>query len=268
MNLPVSSHGFAEMTAETFAGLFAVEDRHFWFRARNKVLARVVSRLVAKLPDGYRVLEVGCGTGNVLRVLEQVCARGQVVGMELYEEGLHYARTRVRCPLIAGDIHETVFPEPFNLIGLFDVLEHLPDDVRILKALRQNLAPGGRLLLTVPAHQSLWSYADEYGGHFRRYGTRQLRAVLEEAGFQVEYLTQFMTMLYPFMRLGRLWNGRGQTGALQDQRERSIRELHVSRFANSLLYSLLQWEAWWLERRGHLPLGTSLLAIATPVGER
>jgi SAM-dependent methyltransferase len=264
MDAPVSSHGFADNTAETFAGLFQAEDRHFWFRARNQVLARVVSRLVSGMPEGYRVLEVGCGTGNVLRVLEQVCAAGQVVGMELYDEGLHYARTRVQCPLIAGDIHETVFPEPFHLIGLFDVLEHLPDDVRILQALRKNLAPGGRLLLTVPAHQSLWSYADEYGGHYRRYALKQLHAVLEEAGFRVEYMSQFMMLLYPLMKFGRLWNSRGQVQTLEDRRQRSVRELHLSRLTNRLLYWLLRWEASSIGARGRLPLGTSLLAVAVP----
>jgi SAM-dependent methyltransferase len=264
MDALVSAHGLADNTVEAFAALFQAEDRHFWFRARNKVLARVVAQLVAGLPAGYRVLECGCGTGNVLRVLEQVCTRGQVVGMELYEEGLHYARQRVQCPLIAGDIHEVTFPQPFDLIGLFDVLEHLPDDVRILQALRKNLQLGGRLLLTVPAHQALWSYADEYGGHYRRYAPRQLSAVLEEAGFRVEYQTQFMMMLYPFLKLGRRWNSRGRTQTLEDQKARSVRELEVSTPVNAALYALLSWEAWWIARRGHLPLGTSLLAIAVP----
>jgi SAM-dependent methyltransferase len=265
MDAVVSSHGLSDNTEEAFASLFQAEDRHFWFRARNKVLARVVGQLVADMPAGYRVLEVGCGTGNVLRVLEQVCSRGQVMGMELYDEGLHYARQRVRCPLIAGDIHTFKFPHPFHLIGLFDVLEHLPDDVRILEALRKNLQPGGKLLLTVPAHQSLWSYADEYGGHYRRYSVQQLRAVLEEAGFRVEFVSQFMMMLYPFLKLGRLWNGRGKTDSLEDKKARSVRELQTSGFTNWTLYSLLQWEAGWLTRRRRLPLGTSLLAIAEPV---
>jgi SAM-dependent methyltransferase len=263
MDAVVTTHGLADNTAEVFAALFAAEDRHFWFRARNEVLAGVVRQIVGSFDAGYRVLEVGCGTGNVLRVLEQVCVHGHVTGMDLHDEGLQYARQRVKCPLIAGDIHTTTFEQPFHLIGLFDVLEHLPDDVRILQALRRNLAPSGRLLLTVPAHQALWSYSDEYGGHYRRYSPQQLRAVLEEAGFHVEFSTQFMMMLYPFMKLGRLWNGRGQVQTLEDRKERSLRELQVSAIPNAVLYSLLRWEAWWLAGRRRLPLGTSLLAIAT-----
>ena len=88
-----------------FAELFAAERRHFWFRARNKLLSAVVRQLVADLADGYRLLEVGCGTGNVLRALEQVCTRGNVIGLDLYPQGLHLAGQRSDCPLVAADIH-------------------------------------------------------------------------------------------------------------------------------------------------------------------
>ena len=83
-----------------FEPLFAIEDRHFWFRTRNKVIATVVSQITANLVPGYRVLEVGCGTANVLRVLEQACPHGMVMGMDLFSEGLQYARRRTTCPLV------------------------------------------------------------------------------------------------------------------------------------------------------------------------
>src|SRR5438552_6027281 len=77
-------------SADCFAPLFAVEDRHFWFRARNQVIAAALGGVVAGLAPGYRVLEAGCGTGNVLRVLRQSCTRGSVVGMDLFPDGLRY----------------------------------------------------------------------------------------------------------------------------------------------------------------------------------
>src|SRR5690349_7249949 len=89
-----------------FAPLFAAEDRHFWFRARNRVLSALLRTLTASLPAGYRALEVGCGNGNVLRVLEQVCHRGEVIGLDHHEERLHYARQRVRCQLVQADIDD------------------------------------------------------------------------------------------------------------------------------------------------------------------
>src|SRR5438876_230682 len=80
--------------ARDFERLFRIEDRHFWFQARNRILSAVFAQLVRNLPSGYTVLEVGCGTGNVLRHLEKACSRGTVVGMDLFAEGLKFARTR------------------------------------------------------------------------------------------------------------------------------------------------------------------------------
>ncbi len=102
-----------------FALLFQIEDRHFWFRARNQVIATVVKRLTADMPRGYRVLEIGCGTGNVLRVLEQVCTDGTVIGLDLFLEGLRYARQRTHAMLVQGDMLHLPFGAPFDLIGLF-----------------------------------------------------------------------------------------------------------------------------------------------------
>src|SRR5689334_18506816 len=92
-----------------FKYLFEIEDKHFWFRARNRVISAAVARVTARLKPGYRFLEVGCGTGNVLRALEKTCKNGVVVGMDLFGEGLRYARGRVTCPLVQGDIHANPF---------------------------------------------------------------------------------------------------------------------------------------------------------------
>src|SRR5690349_10563409 len=95
--LPAADHSSYEPAY--FAQLFAIEDRHFWFRARNRVLGRLVAGLTRGLPPGYRVLEVGCGTGTVLHTLEQACPAGTVIGMDLFAEGLAFARRRTTCPL-------------------------------------------------------------------------------------------------------------------------------------------------------------------------
>src|SRR5262245_45400256 len=92
-----------------FEELVRAERTHFWFKHRNRVLASVFRRLTADLPDGYRVLEVGCGSGNVLEVLQEVCKRGHLTGSELFEEGLAFAKTRVRCPLVKADIYDLPF---------------------------------------------------------------------------------------------------------------------------------------------------------------
>jgi SAM-dependent methyltransferase len=246
-----------------FEELFAVEDRHFWFRARNGVLSAVLRQLEVKMPKGYRILEVGCGTGNVLRVLEQICQRGLVMGMDCFAEGLRCARRRVACPLIHGDLHHAPFQEPFHLIGMFDVLEHLPDDGAVLSQLHALLADGGTLLLTVPAHQSLWSYFDEASCHYRRYELRELSEKLASAGYQVEYATEFMTSIYPLVWVGRrLAALRQRLGGKKDANAMVTKELKVVPVINEVLARALALEAPLIARRRRLPLGTSLLAIA------
>jgi SAM-dependent methyltransferase len=243
--------------------LFDAEDRHFWFRARRTVVGRVVAQLVRGLPPGYRVLEVGCGNGDVLRVLEQVCAGGMVVGLDLVEEKLNFARQRTACEVRQGDLFRLPAGEAFDLIGMFDVLEHLADDVGAVRALSAALTPNGRLVLTVPAHRSLWSYADTHAGHYRRYNVKRLEQTLTQGGLCVEYCTQFMAALYPLMWLGRrlssLW--RRKEGA-QGERELFQRELRVVPIVNGALRRLLECEAPLIARRQRLPIGTSLLAVA------
>jgi len=247
-----------------FALLFQVEDRHFWFRARNQVIATVVKRLTANLPRGYRVLEIGCGTGNVLRVLERVCISGTVVGMDLFAEGLKYAQQRTSAALVQGDIHHPPFASEFNIIGLFDVLEHLPDDRQVLHALKGMLQENGILLLTVPAHPELWSYFDEVSHHCRRYQPCELKRKLVETGYDVIYITQYMTIIFPLMwivrRLSALRRGgsRQQNGALK---ELVIQELRPVPIFNEVLAWLLDVEGRWLGCGHTLPLGTSLLAV-------
>jgi SAM-dependent methyltransferase len=244
-----------------FANLFAVEDRHFWFRSRNEVISRLVKRAVAELRPGYRVLEVGCGDGNVLRFLERACPNGTVVGMDYFAEGLRYARRRSGCPLVQGDMARPPFRQTFQLIGMFDVLEHLADDRRVLCDLRQMLDTGGRLLLTVPAHQSLWSDFDEASGHCRRYARSELARKLTEAGYRVDFITEYMTGIYPLVWLSRRLRGAGnRSGEVADAVKR---ELRVVPGLNHLLYLLLAGEARWIGGFRPLPMGTSLVVVAS-----
>lgn len=248
-----------------FAHLFAVEDRHFWFRARNQVISTLVRQITARLVLGYWVLEVGCGTGNVLRVLEQVCLGGVVVGMDLFAEGLRYARERTSCPLLQGDMHAPPFGVQFDLVGLFDVLEHLPDDMQVLRDLHAMLASGGTLLLTVPAHPSLWSYFDEASRHCRRYKLTELESKLIRAGYQIEFITPYMASIFPLVWLGRrlaLLTDRRPSDDTERAHDLSCNELRVVPVFNELLAWLLAQEARAIGRCLRLPIGTSLLVVA------
>jgi SAM-dependent methyltransferase len=247
-----------------FEILSGVEDEHFWFRVRNQIIAAAATRLVNELGETPRLLEVGCGNGNVLRVLKELWPRSQAVGLDLFGEGLQLARRRCDCEIVQGDIRHASFPAAsFNLIGVFDVLEHLPDEEDVLDILYALLAPGGVLLLTVPSCRSLWSYFDEVAGHCRRYGATQLADRLYGAGFEVDCLTHFMATIFPLLWVQRRFGSPVASGA--EQSRRAIAEMKLPRTANEIMRRVLQWERWWIARGGRLPIGTSLLAMARKV---
>jgi SAM-dependent methyltransferase len=236
-----------------FDRLAAVEDRHFWFTARNRLLAGILSRIA--LPPRARVLEVGTGTGNTLRVLERSYPDATLVGVDLFEEALTIARRRTGAHLVRARVEHLPFDRPFDLLAAFDVIEHVSDDRAALAALRSLLASGGSLVLTVPALARLWSRVDDEAHHCRRYEIADLSGRLLEAGFVIERLTFVMASLYPLLRIGRLAAGRERGSAL-------MRELRVVPVVNSMLRGLLTLEASAVTSGRNLPIGTSLLAVA------
>jgi SAM-dependent methyltransferase len=246
-----------------FVRLAEIEDRHFWFGSRSRVIASMMTQMTTGLPPGYHVLEVGCGTGSVLRVLERVCRGGVVIGMDLFAEGLAHARRRSSCLVVQGNVHALPFRSAFHVIGLFDVLEHLPDDDAALRGLRDLLVPGGALLLSVPAHRCLWSYFDEASRHCRRYESAELHRKLDRAGYHVEYLTHYLATLFPIVwgwrRLASLIGWRpGDDGSARDL---ALRELQVVPILNGFLRFLLDQELRLIAGRKTLAIGTSLIAV-------
>jgi SAM-dependent methyltransferase len=241
-----------------FDVLSHIDDRHFWFRTRNQLIHTLAKQIVAGFPSGYKVLEVGCGNGNVLRWLAAACPSGVVVGMDLFAEGLSCARKRADCPLVLADIHRAPFSNVFDLIGLFDVLEHLEDDCAVLESIRSLLSPKGALLLTVPANPALWSHFDESAHHCRRYDHRELGEKLLTAGFDVEFLTPYMASILPLLYAGRKLASKMRTTV----RQTSEYDLKIVPGVNEVLAFLLRQESRIVAARRVLPFGASLLAIA------
>jgi len=268
MNTPDATRQSAHQSydPEFFSQLANIETKHFWFRTRNRVIATLTEQITKDWADGYRVLEVGCGTGNVLRALEQACPRGRVVGMDLFAEGLAFARTRTSCPLVQGNLEQPAFDVQFDLIGAFDVVEHLSDDLQVFRSLHSMLRPGGTLLLTVPAHQSLWSYFDEVSHHCRRYEPADLRRKLNEAGYEIEFLSQFMASIYPLLWFGRRIKASRRRARNPDSadmdRALTLEELRIVPIVNGLLTFVLMQEARLIRSRIALPFGSSLIVAA------
>ena len=249
---------------DDFQRVYDVEDEHFWFVARNRVLAAVLSKVRLATSTKPSILEVGCGTGNTLRVLRAAFPGATVVGVDASATGLAFARRRSRGWLVQARIEQLPFRHSFDLIAAFDVLEHVEDEAAGLRHLRTMLRPGGMLIMTVPARQALWSRVDEESHHWRRYEPRQLRDALTANGFRLEYQTYFMAGLYPLMWIARrvyALSGRAPDPG-NGPRSALARELKVVPGLNESLLWLLAPEAPWIGRHRRLPFGTSLLAVA------
>jgi SAM-dependent methyltransferase len=245
-----------------FDRLARIEATHAWFQTRNRVVAGLVAELGPDRAPPRYMLEVGCGTGVVMSAISAAVPGALVVGLDLFREGLLHARMAGTQPLVVGDAMRPPFRAVFDVVGMFDVLEHLPDDTGALRALLPVLAPGGALILTVPADPALWSYFDEAARHVRRYTPVTLASVLDSAGYQVEYLTPMMQALRPLLlAYRRLAAIRARNGQAQAQVQRDLSVIPV---VNDLMRAILSREYGPILRREVLAQGTSLLAIARP----
>lgn len=231
-----------------------LERRHFWWATRRRLVLEMYRRW---FPTGSpRVLDVGCGSGVTADMLAQEGA--EVVGVDLEVPVTEPGATSAR--LISGDYFE-IGPElgEFDLVMALDVVEHIEDEERVLNALAASTCPGGKILITVPAYDWLWSSHDVDNEHFRRYTRKSLRKGLEAAGVNVE-------------RVGYLFLGLVPPKALLSIYER-IRSKPVSSGTevggamNALASAYFGFELWTALRfRGFLPAGTSVAAIATKPG--
>ncbi|HEY6048907.1 MAG TPA: class I SAM-dependent methyltransferase, partial [Sphingomicrobium sp.] len=144
-----------------------LDERHWWYRARREILAELVRREVAP-PKDAAVLEIGCGTGHNLAMLSQF---GEVDALELDDEARAIAEKRLGRTVMRAPLPELegVPDRHYDLIGAFDVIEHIDDDAAALASIAGKLKPGGKFVMTVPAHQWMWSAHDTVNHHKRRY---------------------------------------------------------------------------------------------------
>lgn len=235
-----------------FPELAALEDRNFWFQARNRLIVHAIRRYC---PHFDAFLEIGCGTGQVLRAIANAFPSARVSGSELFVEGLAFARTRVpRARLMQMGATRIPFTAEFDLIGAFDVIEHIHDDARVLCEIHRALRPGGAVILTVPQHPWLWSHQDELAHHQRRYRRGELERKLRGCGFRVAYSTSFMSLLLPLLAVSRL--------VVRRNDDDPLREMRIGRAANALLGSVLLLELLLLRAGARLPTGGSRLVVA------
>jgi SAM-dependent methyltransferase len=237
---------------ESFDKLAKAEAGHWWFRSRNRILLWVLKKYVGSFKN---FLEVGCGTGFVLSAVRNSYPAAELYGSEYFEEGLTHARRRVPSVNFSKlDARKMNDDERFDCIGAFDVIEHIKEDELVLSNLSRALKNGGTLLVTVPQHRWLWSVADEYACHVRRYSRSELVGKVIESGLTVEYVSSFVSLLVPFMWFSRLRTNSKNYGSMD--------EFKIPNWLNRLLEMIMTFELGLLKFGMTLPIGGSLLLLA------
>ncbi|MCU7846654.1 MAG: class I SAM-dependent methyltransferase [Candidatus Thiodiazotropha sp. (ex Lucinoma kastoroae)] len=242
-----------------FDELAPLEARNFWFRSRNKL---IIWALEKYFPGMRSLLEIGCGTGYVLSGIEDAFPTLNLSASDIFISGLEYAKGRVsRSKLLQMDARHIPFDEEFDVIGAFDVLEHISEDNQVLSEMYRAVKPGGGIILTVPQHEFLWSQADSNACHVRRYIARDLKEKVIEAGFTVQRITSFVSLLLPLMMLSRLM----QRDLDKDYDQ--LAELRIGGFANKMLEKILDLERVLIRNGIGFLAGGSLLLIASKHAE-
>lgn len=231
----------------------AHDSTHWWYRARRDILADYLTR-EGNLPDHARILEIGCGTGHNLPMLASF---GTVEAIEIDPAARDIASLRLGravsdapLPILPG-----VERGAYDLIAVLDVVEHIEDDVAALKAMAACLKPGGKILITVPAHQWLWSAHDVVNHHHRRYSKATLKAAIAKAGLEPRKLGYFNSLLFPLAAGARLL---GRITGREDSDD-SPPPKHV----NSLFEAIFRMERH-LVGRVPMSLGVSIITLAAP----
>ena len=250
-NFAHATHGFE---SHFFSTLALLEAKNFWFRSRNRL---ILWALQAYFKRSQTFLEIGCGTGFVLQAIEKNMPHLKLSGSEIFSAGLEFAQSRlVQTSLFQMDARQIPFAEEFDVIGAFDVLEHIKEDRVVLRQIYQSLRHGGGIIVTVPQHSWLWSPSDDYAHHVRRYSHQELCLKLKQAGFEIVKTTSFVSLLLPLMILSRL------SKRNKPQNYDPLSEFRISKLLNFLLEKILDFERLFVKLGCTFPLGGSLLAIA------
>ncbi|MDG5467839.1 class I SAM-dependent methyltransferase [Deltaproteobacteria bacterium IMCC39524] len=240
---------------ECFSGLARNEEGHFWFNGRNRLIVWALKKYFSQMTS---YLEVGCGTGYVLRGVAENFPAVKLFGSELFVSGLKFASARLPdATLVQMDARKMPYCNEFDVVAAFDVLEHIEDDERALQGLFSAVKPGGGVVLTVPQHAWLWSAVDECACHQRRYSSHDLHKLVKSAGFQIMRSTSFVSFLLPAMLASRVFGRKENAQEIDNSNEFNLHPL-----LNSIFSSILRLESCLIQLGVNLPVGGSRLLVA------
>jgi len=256
LGLPAFAVGLAAgdigYDAWRFELLDGLENEHFWFRSRSRLIVWALRR---HFPRAQSLLEIGCGTGSVLASIAEAAAVPRLAGSEAHAAALAFAARRAAgAELLQMDARRIPYREEFDVVGAFDVIEHIEDDAQVLREMFATCRRGGGVMVSVPQHPWLWSGRDVAARHRRRYTRSELLGKLAAAGFARPWTTSFVTLLLPLLYASR----RARPGAAAP----ASAELQVAPALNAVLGAILDVERALIRLGVRWPMGGSLLAVA------
>jgi 2-polyprenyl-3-methyl-5-hydroxy-6-metoxy-1,4-benzoquinol methylase len=239
------------MNIEMYRLFFQVQQKHWWFVTRKKVVLAAIDKYVDKNIN-LKILDIGCGSGVMLTALEKL---GQTFGMDMSDDAINFSKEIFNGKVEKGFLPDQLPYEPnfFNLITALDVIEHIDQDIESLQAIHSLLSSEGKAVITVPAYQFLWSKFDDLNEHKRRYTLTELRTKLITAGFTIEKISYYNTLLFPIVFLVRLLNNILQRDGASDIDIPNSFLNYILEKVFSLEISILRWI--------NLPFGISILAV-------
>lgn len=253
---PVEAVGRPAYREGYFDDLAAAEATNFWYRARNELITWAIKH---HFPRMTSFMEIGCGTGYALSGVRAAFPEAHLIGTEIITAGIEIAQRRVpSAQILQMDARQIPFRDHFDVIGAFDVIEHIDEDREVLAEVHRALKPGGGLVLAVPQHPALWSPHDEYTRHVRRYTASELHRKVKAAGFDILRTSSFVSLLLPLMFLARL----GMRRADPDAREDPVRAARVSRPVSLALAPIMAVESSLIRAGISFPVGGSRLLVA------
>lgn len=243
--------GYDGFEADFFATLADSEEGNFWFESRNSLLTWALGQY---FPKADTLLEIGCGTGFVLSGIKREFQNIKLFGSDIFSKCFAYSKNRLPGTVFFQmDARNIPFKNEFDVIGAFDVLEHIEEDEIVLSQIFNALKSGGGVILTVPQHRWLWSKNDEIACHKRRYLKKELAEKVAMAGFQILHMTSFVSLLLPLMAASRLLG-------VSNHKDRKG-ELQQPHLLNELLKGICSIERRLIANGVSFPAGGSLLCV-------
>ena len=242
------------MNPNEYMSMYRLEDTYWWFIARRRFVAQLLRERRTSTPA--QILDVGCGTGATLELLQSF---GRATGVDPHLPALEICSLERALPVQQAQVEDLPFSDDsFDVVTCLDVLEHTDEDMVALREIRRVCAPGATFIAMVPAYRFLWSEHDEALKHRRRYVAHELRNKMTSAGFDIVSSTYFITALFFPILVMRLWQGLFKRNIYP---QTAIHELPG--WLNRLLVALLDCERF-LTRFMNLPFGVSLVVVGTP----